>query len=109
MTELRAEYRNQARLVLRILPLLLKHPQFAGMVRIPASLLELEEARTQIIRLLHDQLTTEGRQFILSIKEGNPRWDLLPINNIDKLPAVQWKLHNIKQMSTEKHSAALID
>ncbi len=46
-------------------------------------------------------------QFILSVKEGKPEWNLLGAPGIENLPAVQWKLLNIGRMTPMKHREAL--
>ncbi len=57
--------------------------------------------------MIAESLTIEEKQFILSIKEGNPRWELLGIEGIENLPAVKWKLLNIARMSPRKHKKAV--
>ena len=37
----------------------------------------------------------------------NPKWELLDLNGIDKLPSIQWKLKNIRKMNKKKHADAL--
>lgn len=36
-----------------------------------------------------------------------PQWDLLGLKIIEKLPAVKWKLFNLKNMGKTKHQQAL--
>jgi len=52
-------------------------------------------------------MTQEGRQFIASVYEGKPQWDMLGVPGIENLPAVQWKLQNIRRMTPTKHREAL--
>ena len=52
-------------------------------------------------------MTHEERQFIVSVKEGKPQWNLLGVPGIENLPAVQWKLLNIGRMTQGKHREAL--
>jgi len=52
-------------------------------------------------------LTESERRFLLSIKQGEPDWEQLPFDDLSKWPAIQWKLHNIRQMSARSHKAAL--
>jgi hypothetical protein len=33
---------------------------------------------------------------------GSPNWDLLKIPDLEKLPAVNWKLQNIEKLKEEK-------
>jgi hypothetical protein len=68
---------------------------------------ELEEIRDKLFKAIPACLTADERRFILSIKKGEPEWDLLPIKGIDKLPAIQWKLLNIKKMSSKNHVTSI--
>jgi hypothetical protein len=40
------------------------------------------------------------------MKAGDPEWDLLGIEGVEKLPALQWKLQNIRRMEAGKRAAA---
>jgi hypothetical protein len=52
-------------------------------------------------------LSENERKFLLSIKQGEPNWSLMPFDHIQELPAIQWKLRNIKRMSAHAHATAL--
>jgi hypothetical protein len=52
-------------------------------------------------------MTQEEKRFIVSVKEGKPQWDLLGVPGIGNLPAVKWKLQNIRRMAPMKHRKAL--
>jgi hypothetical protein len=80
---------------------------FSGMTEQPIELNELETARTQLFEWAATALTGSERRFLLSIKQGEPDWEQLPFDDLDKWPAIQWKLHNIRQMSARSHKAAL--
>ena len=46
------------------------------------------------------------RAFLLSFKEGDPDWRLLDVEKAQKLPAILWKLQNIRkliELSPKKH------
>lgn len=43
----------------------------------------------------------------MSIKMGEPKWDLLPFENLNQLPALQWKLINVKKMDGMKRKSAV--
>jgi predicted nucleotidyltransferase component of viral defense system len=81
--------------------------EFQGMTRQSATVPELVAAREEIVKLIHETLTDEERRFIVSVKEGEPRWDLLGVNGIRDLPAIQWKLRNIGNMLPSGHRQAL--
>jgi hypothetical protein len=76
--------------------------EYVGMTRIPCEYEDLIETRARLVKLIHSSLTGEEKKFIASIQEGNPHWDLLGLSDIDRLPAVRWKLLNIAKMSSSK-------
>ena len=69
---------------------------------------ELHDARKKLINTLQQGLTDNERQFLVSIKQGEPQWELMGIPDIEKLPALQWKLLNINKMSSAQQNQALI-
>ena len=80
---------------------------FAGMTEQPIELAELEDSRTWLFEWAASALTENERWFLLSIKQGEPDWALLPFEDLDQWPAIQWKLHNIRQMSQRNRKKAL--
>ncbi len=80
---------------------------FAGMTEQPIGLTELEDSRTRLFEWAASALTENERRFLLSIKQGQPNWTLLPFKGLDQWPAIQWKLHNVRRMSARMHQAAL--
>ena len=80
--------------------------EFRSMTREPVSLEALLDARERLIATLHQMLTEDDRAFLLSLKAKRPDWALLGFDGIADLPAVRWKLHNLAQMSDDKHAAA---
>lgn len=81
--------------------------EFLGMTNLAVSYEELVSARKMLIDTIQTDLTHHERQFLVSIKEGEPSWSLLPIPGIEKLPALQWKLINIRKMDQVKHQQAI--
>ena len=81
--------------------------EFVGMPLRPVPLEELLVTREELVDLIRNQLTSEEKRFLLSVKEGEPDWDLLGINGIADLPAVQWKLLNIRRMNPLDHRRAV--
>jgi hypothetical protein len=61
----------------------------------------------QLRLLLRKSLDEDERAFLLSLKRGEPEWDRLGIGHLADLPALQWKLRNIRLMEENKHRAAL--
>lgn len=80
---------------------------FSEMTKISISYEQLIKTRYDLIDMILKALTENERKFLLSIKEGNPCWELLPIGEIDKLPGLCWKNFNITKMDRAKHKVAL--
>jgi len=80
---------------------------FSGMTERPIDLAELEATRIRLFEWAATSLTESERRFLLSIKQGDPDWELLPFKDLDRWPAIQWKLHNARQMSARRHKTAL--
>ncbi len=81
--------------------------QFHGMTLVPVTVQELEETRTTMISLIQSRLTERQRHFLLSFKRGEPNWELLTVAGVADLPAVQWKLMNVRRMSAAKREQAV--
>lgn len=83
---------------------------FAGMAEEPFSYDEFEETRRQLIETVNGSLTDPDQQFLVSFKEGEPAWAEYGFQDFEKFPAVQWKLQNIRKLSTSnvaKHEEQL--
>lgn len=72
--------------------------QFSGMTATPFSYETFEEVRAQLVAEVSKSLTDDDREFLLSYNGGEPLWNLIPIENLKQLPAVQWKLINIQNL-----------
>jgi predicted nucleotidyltransferase component of viral defense system len=80
--------------------------EFAGMTTAEVSLEQLEETRRRYLAELPASLDEAERRFLLSMKAGEPQWDLLGIPGLAQLPALQWKLQNLqelRQRNPKKH------
>ena len=81
--------------------------QFVGMTVKEITLPLLEATRKTFIQQINTKLTEKQKQFLLSFKAMQPDWQLLSAGDVTHLPAVQWKLLNIKKMSAKKHKLAM--
>ncbi len=81
--------------------------EFSGMTRENVSIEELLISRDQLIEKIRRSLTEKEIDFIISFKERQPKWELLEIKGIEKLPSVKWKMLNLDNMQKEKYSEAL--
>jgi hypothetical protein len=81
--------------------------EFSGMTHDEVSVQALCETRERLVALIHTGLDADEKRFLLSLKRGEPEWDALGITHLQKLPALQWKLQNIRRMEEGKRKTAL--
>jgi predicted nucleotidyltransferase component of viral defense system len=81
--------------------------QFMGMNRVEVSIDDLLEIQRSLPKILTSALDDEEKEFLISVKRGKPDWDRLEIEHLAQLPAIQWKLINIRKMDPLKHKVAL--
>ncbi len=81
--------------------------EFLGLSRFSVDFDDLLSARELLISTLKNKLPRNSREFLLTLKSGDPDWDLLGIDGIKQLPAIQWKLLNIRNMNRQKHKIQL--
>lgn len=81
--------------------------EFAGMTIKGVGYEDLIGARETLIQTLKEELTEGEKAFLVSLKKGQPDWNALAIQGIEKLPALQWKLMNIEKMSDRKRADSL--
>jgi hypothetical protein len=80
--------------------------EFTGMTLEEVKLEDLIKTRVNLVKSINKLLTGKEREFILSFKKGEPKWELLGLENIKELPAIRWKLQNINKMTAVKHKKA---
>lgn len=82
--------------------------EFAGMSVDTVSLEELHTTRGRLIKDIRSRLDDQAKRFLLSLHDGTPDFELLGLPQASELPAVRWKLKNIRRLmeeNPEKHSA----
>ena len=80
--------------------------QFIGMTLVPFSYKDFETTRHDFIDELNKAFEDDDKEFLLSFKSGNPKWSLIPNPILKELPAIQWKLKNLRRLiesNPEKH------
>ncbi len=80
---------------------------FTGIAASEVACNELEALRDTLPGKLIGCLTENEKQFLLSIKRGEPQWELLEIDGIERLPAILWKIRNVQRMDAHKREAEL--
>lgn len=79
--------------------------QFEGMSPEPFTYGDFEKIREQLVKTIHQNITDQDKEFLLSFGEGIPNWD---IYDFERFPAVQWKLQNLTKLKNgnpEKHES----
>ena len=71
---------------------------FQGMTTGPIELNDLLAARERMIATLQSSLDQNERNFLLSFVRNEPDWGALDIPNLDKFPAIRWKLQNLERL-----------
>lgn len=81
--------------------------QFLTMTTRQVSLEQLHETRENLFAELRGRFGASEKAFLLSVKRGKPRWELLGVTGVETLPAVRWKLLNLNKMSLEARQRAI--
>jgi predicted nucleotidyltransferase component of viral defense system len=81
--------------------------QLMGMTDRTIAYEELERFRDHFISDIRNSLKESERLFIFSIKNCLPQWELMGLPGIEKLPAIQWKIENVRRMEKKKHKLAV--
>jgi hypothetical protein len=72
--------------------------EFAGMAREPVTLEELLAVRERLRAELPVALSPEHRRFLVSLVEAEPDWTAAPCPHLSEMPAIQWKLQNLRKL-----------
>lgn len=78
--------------------------QFTGMTDVKFTYQDYERTRALLIETVNNNLTTKDKEFLLSVKNCKPDWN---IYDFERFPAVQWKLQNLrklKEKNPNKHT-----
>lgn len=81
--------------------------QFVGMTRSEVPLEDLLQVQADLPAFLREGMKDEEKRFLMSMKEGDPDWDALGVDHLRELPALKWKLRNVRRMDSEKRFSAL--
>lgn len=81
--------------------------QFLTMTTRDVSLDQLHSVRESLIAELRGRIGAQQKTFLLSLKQGEPRWELLDLPGVQNLPAVRWKLLNLRNMPSQTRQRAI--
>lgn len=86
--------------------------QFAGITSVEFTYDDYVKTRATLIDSIQKRLTDDEKKFLLSFEMGEPDWKLFPQPVLKDLPAIKWKLLNIrklKQTNAKKHEQMVND
>lgn len=72
--------------------------EFQGMTHEPVDLRTLLDVRERLFEELPRRLTSSHRGFLLGLSAGEPEWELMQCSHLRELPAIRWKLQNLKKL-----------
>ncbi|MBE5075094.1 nucleotidyl transferase AbiEii/AbiGii toxin family protein [Erythrobacteraceae bacterium E2-1 Yellow Sea] len=75
---------------------------FIGMTQENVELADLKATREALVATMVGEMPDAHRQFLIGFKRGEPDWELLGIPKARHLPAVLWKLRNLKNLPERK-------
>jgi predicted nucleotidyltransferase component of viral defense system len=75
--------------------------EFVGMTREAVDLDELESARARLLADIRARLTGDAATFLLSLHDAEPDFGLIGFPDAERLPAVQWKLLNLRKLMAD--------
>jgi predicted nucleotidyltransferase component of viral defense system len=78
-----------------------------GMSYEPIDIEQIRETLPRLVSEIHSAMTDEDRQFLLNLKQGTQDWGKFALPDVERLPAIRWKLLNLERMTTSKRQAAL--
>jgi len=81
--------------------------ELEGMTYDPVGLQQLQETLPQLVHEIHTAMSDADRHFLLALKEGTQNWIDFPIPEVERLPAIQWKMLNLARMSPDKRRQAV--
>jgi predicted nucleotidyltransferase component of viral defense system len=70
---------------------------FEGMTAEPVALEALLETRDRLFRQLPAALDANEREFLRTLVRAEPDWSLLGVPHLEELPAIRWRLQNLRQ------------
>ena len=75
---------------------------FQGMTDQKIKLEHLEKVRSCIFNDILKNISSRHISFLSSVLQNSPDWSLIPLDNVNSLPGVLWKMENIKKIRKQK-------
>lgn len=74
---------------------------FEGMTTEEVPLDVLTRVRERLFRELPAALDADEREFLRTLVRGSPDWALMGIPHLEDLPAIRWRVGNLRRLATE--------
>lgn len=71
---------------------------FDGMTTQKVPIKALLDARERLLAEIQGGLRADEKAFLISLAAAQPEWDQLDIPHLDQLPAIRWKLGNLRKL-----------
>ena len=81
--------------------------EFVGMANVETKLEQLLDNRINLIAKLNTIFDDKNKEFLISVKKGEPDFSLYPVAGVENMPSIKWKLHNIEKMDKDKQVVQL--
>lgn len=78
--------------------------EFAGMTTIPVTVEDLAAARNRLLADIDRRMEDTAREFLIGLHDCKPDFDAIGLPQAANLPAVRWKLLNLKKLISENPS-----
>jgi predicted nucleotidyltransferase component of viral defense system len=76
--------------------------EFVGMTSIPVTVEELARTRNRLLADINARLDEKTRKFLIGLHDGAPDFGAIGLPQAANLPAVRWKLLNLKKLIVEQ-------
>ncbi|MDX8500229.1 nucleotidyl transferase AbiEii/AbiGii toxin family protein [Mesorhizobium sp. VK4C] len=75
--------------------------EFAGMTTIPVTVEDLAAARDRLLADIDSRMDDTAREFLIGLHDGEPDFEAIGLPQAANLPAIRWKLLNLKKLIAE--------
>lgn len=82
--------------------------EFEGMAFEPVDPEQLQDTLPKLVTHIHKVLNDDDRHFLLDLKEGNTDWEKFVLPEVQRLPAIQWKIANLERMTPDNRREAAL-
>ena len=80
----------------------------AGLVRVPITVEALAETRETLVHEAIRGMPQSHRRFLATFEAGDPDWSLLDVPHAQTLPAVMWRMENLRRLG-DRRRRQLVD